>query len=321
VVEQHDPGDAATRPPALRLAEQAIALDPEQDQARADILTLLVHSGDLDEALRRTQEWRQPHLITYLVEVVEKHAPQRLAELVDHVPAMPGNVSALQAYGLGPQALSPAVWIQLITQEADTTGGPDVLLGRLVAALDPETATAVVVAIAQNTPDRLTQFLRGLPADHDATAYLYPAAYHVLRTSDRPSPRDATPESLAICERIMQLPAPADPHWYTWAHASAIIFAYHLGDLDRATELIDRSLHLAEQNPAIYFNATCVYAGGRRDAARALDLLRRAVRAGFHDVETIRTDDDLVLLHDHPEFNAILAEARAADTSPPAEGA
>ena len=85
------------------------------------------------------------------------------------------------------------------------------------------------------------------------------------------------------------------------------------------TELIDRSMHHAEQNPAIYFNAACVYACGRHDAARGLYLLRRAVRAGFRAVKAISTSDDLVLLRDNSEFQTILTMARP-QTSPTVAG-
>jgi hypothetical protein len=215
--------------------------------------------------------------------------------------------------------LSPALWSGLATRD-DVADRGGALLARLVADLDSDTAAVVVSAVARAAPERLVEFLGLLTIDERAVAYLYPAAYQVLRTPNSSNPRDVTPESLAICERIMDGPVPSSTvgSWYTWAHASAIIFAYHLGRIEEATELIDRSLHLAEQNPAIYFNAACVYAGGRRDVARGLDLLRRAVRAGFHDVKAIRTDDDLVLLRDDPEFTAILAEARAPHATPTA---
>jgi hypothetical protein len=168
----------------------------------------------------------------------------------------------------------------------------------------------VVVAVARGAPDRLVDFLRLLPVEPDTVEYLYPASYQMLRTPNSSDPHDATMESLLICERVVDLPATIDHgnrQWYTWSHASAIIFAYHLGLLERATSLIERSLPLADENPAIYFNAACVYGGGLRDADRALDMARRAVLAGFPDPDAIRTDDDLALLQDRPEFQAIFA--------------
>jgi hypothetical protein len=120
---------------------------------------------------------------------------------------------------------------------------------------------------------------------------------------------------------VTRLPEPeGDParHAYVWAHANAIINAYHLGALPLAVRLVDRSLPLAQENRAIYLNAACVYAGGLGDADRALEMVRAAVEGGWPDPEQIRTDDDLTLLYGNPEFQALF-DRPAPDGEPSKE--
>jgi hypothetical protein len=134
-------------------------------------------------------------------------------------------------------------------------------------------------------------------------------------------PHAGTLQSLTIWERVTRLPQPeGDParHAYVWAHANAIINAYHLGALPLAVRLVDRSLPLAQENRAIYLNAACVYAGGLGDADRALEMVRAAVEGGWPDPEQIRTDDDLTLLYGNPEFQALF-DRPAPDGEPSKE--
>ena len=113
LVEQHAPQDSSTTPAAVRLADRAIALDPDQDSARADILTLLIHSGQIDAALERVRDWQRPELSAFLVDTTEKHAPQHLADVLRRLPVRAGNVAALARYGLGPETLASDLWAHL----------------------------------------------------------------------------------------------------------------------------------------------------------------------------------------------------------------
>jgi hypothetical protein len=311
LVELHSPQDPSTTAVAVRLADRAIALDPDQDSARADILTLFVHSGQIDAALDRVREWG-PEFAAFLVDTTENQAPQHLPAVMRGIPVRAANVAALTPYGLGPDTLARDLWVHLANGAVAQPDEPDAdaIVTALMKDLTASAASQVVVAVAKAAPDTLAAFLRLLPDEPDTVDYLYPASYEMLRTPNSSDPRDATVESLLICERVLDLPAPPEDRnrqWYTWSHASAIIFAYHLGMPERATGLIERSLPLADENPAIYYNAACVYGGGLHDADRALDLARRAVLAGYPDPEAIRTDDDLALLADRPEFQAIFA--------------
>jgi hypothetical protein len=308
LVEEHSPDDASTTDAAVRLADRALALDPDQDQARADIITLLVHGGQIPAAVERVHEWQRPDLTAFLVSTTETAAPHLLDDVMGRVPVRAANVAALAPYGLGPQTLARDLWVAVSNVPVPDEADPDAVLTAVMRAVDVASAIQIVVAVARAAPEALAGFLRRLPDEPAIVDYLYPASYETLRTPNSSDPRDVTVESLLICERIVDLPAPApdvNREWYTWAHASAIIFAHHLGQPERATNLIERSLHLADENPAIYYNAACVYGGGLHDADRALDLARRAVLAGYPDPEAIRTDDDLTLLHDRPEFQAI----------------
>jgi tetratricopeptide (TPR) repeat protein len=69
-----------------------------------------------------------------------------------------------------------------------------------------------------------------------------------------------------------------------------------------------------------WYNFACIYSIGStklRDrqqeyADRAMELLRKAVEAGYQDVKHLKTDPDLIPLRDREDFKKLVAELEAA---------
>jgi adenylate cyclase len=86
-----------------------------------------------------------------------------------------------------------------------------------------------------------------------------------------------------------------------------------LGRFVESREYSERAINLRPNDPATHYNAACCAAlAGNYD--RAMDLLERAVALGGGNLEWMLNDNDLVPLHDHPRFRALLTRLR---TTPP----
>lgn len=82
-------------------------------------------------------------------------------------------------------------------------------------------------------------------------------------------------------------------------------------DYAAAASLIEEYLRDTPNDPAMLYNLACARArlGETDEAARAL---LRAFRAGFRDIEHLRSDPDLESLRDHPTYSIILERADLA---------
>src|SRR5207302_9883518 len=86
----------------------------------------------------------------------------------------------------------------------------------------------------------------------------------------------------------------------------------------QATAEADAATHEKPADPDILYNAACVYAlsaaapadaqQGERYATRAVELLRGAVAKGWKNVEAIKKDSDLDLLHRRDDFKQLLTD-------------
>jgi non-specific serine/threonine protein kinase len=79
---------------------------------------------------------------------------------------------------------------------------------------------------------------------------------------------------------------------------------------------LNLALTLRANEASILYNAACAYCSLNRKP-EALDALRKAWEAGFHDAVWARRDAELALLHGDPEFERLYPEKPAA---PPASG-
>lgn len=80
-----------------------------------------------------------------------------------------------------------------------------------------------------------------------------------------------------------------------------------LGRPDDALRELNLAVTLRANEASILYNAACLYCDLKRKP-EALDVLRKAWEAGFHDAAWARNDPDLQLLHDDPEFNQLYPE-------------
>ena len=71
-----------------------------------------------------------------------------------------------------------------------------------------------------------------------------------------------------------------------------------------AVRELQKAVDLRPNDSNILYNAACTY-GALKRKPEALDLLRRAKRAGYTSIEWIRRDPDLSCLHGEPEFERL----------------
>ena len=77
-----------------------------------------------------------------------------------------------------------------------------------------------------------------------------------------------------------------------------------LGDADRSVKDLEKAIALRPNDSTILYNAACAYAclGRKPDA---LATLRQAIAHGYHNLEWMARDADLVSLRDDPEFQLL----------------
>lgn len=107
--------------------------------------------------------------------------------------------------------------------------------------------------------------------------------------------------ALGTLERHLKL----NPH-----DTRAIYFAaqnlYRIGEREKAMALAEEAMQHGMNEPVVLYNVACLYTGVG-DIERAIDLLEDAVGKGWGDRAWMETDSDLVPLHEHPRFKALLA--------------
>lgn len=84
-----------------------------------------------------------------------------------------------------------------------------------------------------------------------------------------------------------------------------------LGMYQQAMEWSEKALAIDPDDPMINYNVACCYAqAGEPD--KALDCLDKAKGSGMLSAGWLKNDSDLFSLHDHPRFQALLAELKAS---------
>ncbi len=123
--------------------------------------------------------------------------------------------------------------------------------------------------------------------------------------------RNMTERSTAVLENHLKQ-VPEDPR------ARVLLGAYFatLGREEDALRELKLALTLRANEASILYNAACAYCVLKRKS-EALDTLRMAWEAGFHDAGWARRDPELQMLHGDPEFERLYPEKPAA---PPASG-
>ncbi len=78
-----------------------------------------------------------------------------------------------------------------------------------------------------------------------------------------------------------------------------------VGRRNEAAQQLEMAVAMRPNDPSVLYNAACTY-GLLSLKTESLEVLKRAVEAGFTDMEWISRDTDLACLRDEPEFKRIL---------------
>ena len=136
------------------------------------------------------------------------------------------------------------------------------------------------------------------PSDYQAPIFLAQAYASLGRKHDEMKVRLG---ALSIVERHLRL----NPHDTRALYFGAGNF-WRVGERAKATELAERALKQDQEEPVVLYNVACVYAE-QGNTERAIDLLEKAVDLGWGDRAWMKNDSDLIQLHGHPRFEALLA--------------
>ena len=79
---------------------------------------------------------------------------------------------------------------------------------------------------------------------------------------------------------------------------------------DDAVRQLQTAVALRPGDSNVLYNAACTY-GVLEKKAEALEMLTRAIAAGYGNVDWARRDPDLVCLHDDPEFDRLMVSSAA----------
>lgn len=85
-------------------------------------------------------------------------------------------------------------------------------------------------------------------------------------------------------------------------------------DYDEAIVLLDRYLDEVPNDPFMLYNAACAYCR-LEDYEQAVIYLDKAMRAGFQELDHMRSDPDLAALRRHPEYKKIFEALNRKDSN------
>jgi serine/threonine protein kinase/Tfp pilus assembly protein PilF len=85
----------------------------------------------------------------------------------------------------------------------------------------------------------------------------------------------------------------------------------NVGEADESIRHLQTAVALRPNDGNTLYNAACTY-GGLSKKAEALDMLKRAIAAGYGNLNWAARDSDLECLHDDPEFRNLVGLSEAA---------
>ena len=93
--------------------------------------------------------------------------------------------------------------------------------------------------------------------------------------------------------------------------ARVLLSTHHavFGDEPAANRELQIAVALRPNDSNILYNAACTY-GLFQNKEKALEMLRKAIAAGYHNFDWITRDSDLACLHDEAEFKRIIEEGQ-----------
>jgi adenylate cyclase len=148
-----------------------------------------------------------------------------------------------------------------------------------------------------------TQAAEANPDDYQSLAFLG-QAYEVMGRGE--AARQTLARSMTILEQHLRM-NPDDSR----ALCFGAVNLAEMGERERAIEWTERALDAAGSEAFIQYNSACTYAV-LGETGRALDLLERAIELGWGDRAWIEHDSDLASLHGDPRFSAMLERMNQA---------
>ena len=261
---------------AIRMYEQAIALDPKYAQAHAGMADayafLYRYSNALPENLQQAQQ-SSLRAVELDPDSPEAHAARGTALVLD------------QQYAQAEKHFETAILLNPNLYESYYFYGR-----ACMATGNAEKAARLFIQAAEVNP-----------ADYQSLAFLG-QAYESMGRKELAAQVLST--SMALLERHLQM-NPDDSR----ALCFGAVNLAELGQRERAIEWAERALDAAGGEAFIQYNSACTFAVlGETD--RAIGLLEHAIDLGWGDRAWIENDSDLISLRGDPRFAALLARIR-----------
>lgn len=261
---------------AIRMYEQAIALDPKYAQAHAGMADayafLYRYSNALPENLQQAQQ-SSLRAVELDPDSPEAHAARGTALVLD------------QQYAQAEKHFETAILLNPNLYESYYFYG----------------RACMATGNAEKAARLFIQASEANPADYQSLSFLG-QAYDSMGRKELAAQVLST--SMGLLERHLQM-NPDDSR----ALCFGAVNLAELGHRERAIEWVERALDAAGGEAFIQYNSACTFAVlGETD--RAIGLLERAVDLGWGDRAWIENDSDLVSLRDDPRFAALLARIR-----------
>jgi adenylate cyclase len=260
---------------ALEQLERAIALDPNYAVALRQRAYVLVAMHDLyspDPALLEEAE-------TLAARALEVDPGQVLA----------AHVLALAHLGRGEISEAERVATESIEHDPD----------------DSTTHFSLGFIYAQTNRPKLAipLFERSLELDPDDTVKLWNMVHMSDLAGDTARVEHWSRIAVPVFERHLRLIPDNESMRGFYAHV-----LYFAGEIERSREVIRSLAGKSDLDSHTLYNLACL-AARTDDSSLAIELLRRTVQAGYHNIEGIRSDPDFQSLRGQSEFDRILETA------------
>ena len=257
---------------AMQMYQNAIRLDPDFAQAYAGIANVC---GLLIEVRGADPTWSEAGL----------NAAERAFKLQ---PDLPDAISARARMFYAQKQYDEAIkWGRKAIELKPDCEGAFGALGRALYESDrfKEAADLVDRAVAGNGDDYNVYIPYELSlhrvGKHDEAAKLQEKFIGVLERQLETVPEDAR------------------------AHALLGTAYSSQGRAREAVSEIEKAVTMRPNDPLTLYNGACTY-GNLKMKAEALDMLKRAIDAGYNNPEWAARDNDLACIHDDPEFQRLM---------------
>jgi TolB-like protein/tRNA A-37 threonylcarbamoyl transferase component Bud32/cytochrome c-type biogenesis protein CcmH/NrfG len=257
---------------AMQMFEHAIKLDPNFALAYAGIANICGMQFEL--------HGRDPHWIEKGVDA----ANRGFAFDPENAEVLAGRARLCHVQQKYDEAIKLAQ--RAIERRADCQSAWDIL-GRALFSSDRWQEAA---SLAERASDA---------AGDDYNVYI-PYINSLLALGDKERVRGLIERLIRVLEQqIDTVPEDVRAHILLAGHYSKV------GKGNEAAQQLEMSVAMRPNDPNVLYNAACTY-GVLEMKPEALAMLKRAVEAGFTDVEWISRDTDLSCLREEPEFKRII---------------